>query len=203
MLLPLPVAVHPLPLDQPELAISELAEIIADIRDLPPGAAADVEPLATEVIESAADALLLAVVAPPDAAPALLTGVALDTPAFRAPTRAATYAIQDALEDLGGPDVRETIEVPTVLGPAVLVQRVPGQEQARAGRPLSLQLQAFVPDPETGRTLLLTLACSSAHGWGEHQLLFREMISWITLTEPDLTAEEPETDSFEADTFQL
>jgi hypothetical protein len=175
MRLALPDTVRPIPLDHPELAVREFAAIMGDLRDLP-SAAADLEPIATEAVETARreGAFLMAVVTPPDAAPAVLTGVVLDVPPAWDPDTAES--LRDAMEDVGGPDVRETVALETGLGPAVLAQRVPGVEQARERRALTVQLQAFIPEPGSGRMLLLTLACPSTHGWDIHQELFARLV---------------------------
>ncbi|OLR91652.1 hypothetical protein [Actinokineospora bangkokensis] len=175
MLLSMPGdVVHTIPLAGREAAVREFAALLTGIR---PGAAADLESLATEAVETALreGAVLLAVVTPEGAGPALLTGVPVDAP----PTWDADSAdtLRDKVEDLAGPDVRETLLVPTALGPAVIAQRVPGPEQARARRPLTLQLQAFIPEPGTGRMLLLTLASPRLDGWAAHQLLFGQIVS--------------------------
>jgi len=200
MRLAMPDWVRRLPLDRPDLAVREYAEIVAALRDAP---AIDLEGLATEAVESALDAgaVLLAVVTAPDAAPAVLTGIPLD--ATCGPETAAV--LRDSMEDVGGPDVRETVVLDTGCGPVVVAQRVPGVEQARSRRPLALQLQAFVPDPDSGRTLLLTLASPSSRGWLSHQLLFGQMVASATpdqqVTVPDVP-EEPET-SYETHTYRL
>jgi hypothetical protein len=194
MRLAMPDYVRRLPLDRPELAVREYAEIVAALRDAP---AIDLEGLATEAVESAlaAGAVLLAVVTAPDAAPAVLTGIPLD--ATCGPGTAA--ALRDSMEDVGGPDVRETVVLETGCGPVVVAQRVPGVEQVRARRSLALQLQAFVPDPDTGATLLLTLACPSDRGWLSHQLLFGQI---VTSAAPD-PEEAVEMESFETHTYRL
>ncbi len=173
MILDMPDTVWRLPLDHPELAVQEYASIVARLRGIATGAA-DLEAVATEAVETAVreGAVLMAVVIPPDAAPAVLTGVVVDVPPGWDPDTAET--LRDAMEDVGGPDVRETLVVETALGPAVIAQRVPGVEQARARRPLALQLQAFIPDGD--RLLLLTLACPAADGWAAHQLLFGQVV---------------------------
>lgn len=102
------------------------------------------------------------------------------------------------MENVGGPDVRETVIMDTNLGPAVIVQRIPGVEQARERRPLALQLQAFVPEPGTDRMLLLTLASPSADGWASHQLLFGELVA--SAAGPRMAEID---ESFEHDTYRL
>jgi hypothetical protein len=197
MLVAMPPAVRRVPIETPQLAIQEYAAILAELRDAPAGAAADLEAVATEAVEAtrAQGAFLMAVVTPPDAAPALLTGFVLEVPENWSGDVAEL--LRDSLENVGGPDVRETITVDTALGPAVIVQRVPGVEQARERRPLTLQLQAFVPEPGTGRMLLLTLACAAADGWVAHQHLFAELVA--SASQPDVIAEE----SFEHQTYRL
>ncbi|MPZ80278.1 MAG: hypothetical protein GEV28_07735 [Actinophytocola sp.] len=181
MRLAIPDTVHRIPLDQPERAIREFAALMGALRDLP-ASAADLEPIATEAVETARreGAFLMAVVTPPDAAPAVLTGVVLEVPQAWDPDTAES--LRDAMEDVGGPDVRETVALETGLGPAVVAQRIPGVEQARERRALTLQLQAFVPEPGSGRMLLLTLACPSTHGWPAHQELFARL---VTSARPD------------------
>jgi hypothetical protein len=105
--------------------------------------------------------------------------------------------LRDSMEDVGGPDVRETVTVDTGLGPAVVVQRIPGVEQARARLPLTLQLQAFLPEPGTGRMLLLTLACPASTGWAAHQALFGELVA--SASRGPLAVEE----SFDQRTYRL
>jgi hypothetical protein len=168
VIIDLPDTVWRLPLDDPGLAVQEYAAIADQLRG-GTGSTADLEAAATEAVDTAlrAGALLFAVVAPPDAAPAILTGV----PVGGADRDAE--ALRDSFEDVGGPDVRETLVIDTDLGPAVVAQRVPGVEQARAGRPMALQLQAVIP---ADVQLLLTLAASSPHGWDAHQLLFCQVV---------------------------
>ncbi|HEY0452133.1 hypothetical protein [Actinophytocola sp.] len=212
MRLAIPDTVHRIPLDEPERAIREFATLMGELRDLP-ASAADLEPIATEAVETALreGAFLMAVVTPPQAAPAVLTGVVLAVPPTWDPDTAES--LRDAMEDVGGPDVRETVALDTGLGPAVVAQRVPGVEQARERRALTVQLQAFIPEPGSGRMLLLTLACPSTHGWPAHQELFARL---VTSARPD-DAPEPgadpaprvrragraEDDSFEEHTYQL
>ncbi|MCG8919525.1 hypothetical protein L6E12_27505, partial [Actinokineospora sp. PR83] len=169
-----PDVVRRIPLGSRDAAVREFAQAVAGIR---PAAAADLEALAGEAVDAALreGAVLLAVVEPEDAAPALLTGVPLDAPPSW--DRDSAEALRDSVEDLAGPDVRETVVVETGLGPAVIAQRVPGPEQVRDRRPLTLQLQAFIPEPGTGRMLLLTLACPSLTGWAAHQLLFGQIVA--------------------------
>jgi hypothetical protein len=205
VIIDLPDTVWRLPLEDPDLAVREYAALADRLRG-GTGAHADLEAAATEAVDTAlqAGALLLAVVAPPNAAPAVLTL----TPASRAPsTRESRVqhprvalpwdaeALRDSVENVGGPDVRETLVVETDLGPTVIAQRVPGPEQARAGRPLALQLQAFIP---ADVHLLLTLACGSAHGWEAHQLMFCQVVRSLR------AAPAPEDEeSFENHTYRL
>lgn len=198
----IPEPIRPLPLDRPEHAVRELAAILGELRDAPHGSAADLEVVAGETVDAAREqgAFLLAVVTPPDAAPAMLTGIVLEA---AAPGLAESAdQLRDSLEDVGGPDVRETIMMDTALGPAVLLQRVPGVEQARAGRPLTMQLQAFLPQPKTGRTILLTLATPSARGWAHHQQLFSELVTSACGPAPRSNNPSDE-ESFEHHTYQL
>ena len=169
-----PDVVQRIPLGSRDTAVREFARAIAGIR---PAAAADLEALAGEAVDAALreGTVLLAVVEPEDAAPALLTGVPLDAPPSW--DQDSAEALRDSVEDLAGPDVRETVVVETGLGPAVIAQRIPGPEQVRDRRPLTLQLQAFIPEPGTGRMLLLTLACPSLTGWAAHQLLFGQIVA--------------------------
>jgi hypothetical protein len=203
----MPDTVWRLPLDHPDLAVQEYAAIVGELRGVS-GGMADLEAIATEAVETAVreGAVLMAVVTPPDAAPAVLTGVVLDVPPGWDPDTAET--LRDSMEDIGGPDVRETLVVDTALGPAVIAQRVPGVEQARARRPLALQLQAFVP--EDGRLLLLTLACPSTRGWAAHQLLFAQVVRSARGAEepagvPRAAAhrEQPREESYENHTYRL
>jgi len=110
--------------------------------------------------------------------------------------------LRDSLDDVGGPDVRETITLDTGLGPAVIVHRVPGVEQHREGGPLALQLQAFVPEPGTGRMLLLTLASPSPHGWPTHQLLFAHLVA-SAQSAPDSIPDSDCDDSYENRTYRV
>ncbi|HEV7647855.1 MAG TPA: hypothetical protein VGP26_06825 [Actinophytocola sp.] len=181
MRLAIPDTVRRIPIDNPPQAIREFAAILGELRDLP-SATADMEPIAAEAVETAVreGAFLMAVVTPPGAAPAVLTGVVLDVPPSWDTDTAES--LRDAMEDVGGPDVRETVALETGLGTAVVAQRVPGPEQARERRALTVQLQAFVPEPGTGRMLLLTLACPSTDGWSAHQEVFARL---VTSAEPD------------------
>jgi hypothetical protein len=199
MRLAVPETVRPLPLTEPSRAVQEFAKIIGELRDAPVAAAADLEAVAIEAIDAAtaAGAFLMAVVTPPDAAPALLTGAVLEVPPSWSPDTAER--LRDSLDDVGGPDVRETITLDTGLGPAVIVHRVPGVEQAREGGPLALQLQAFVPEPGTGRMLLLTLASPSPHGWPTHQLLFAHLVA-SARSAPHSASED---DSYESHTYRV
>jgi hypothetical protein len=92
----------------------------------------------------------------------------------------------------------------TDLGPAVVAQRVPGVEQARARRPLTYQLQAFLPAGEA--LLLLTLASPSTHGWETHQLTFCQVVASARdearrqARVPDRSRDE---DSYENHTYRL
>jgi hypothetical protein len=209
MILDLPDTVWRLPLEDPDLAVREYAAIADQLRG-GTGSTADLEAAATEAVETAlrAGALLFAVVAPPNAAPAVLTAVPA-SPAFEhsesrvhTPRVAVSCtppwdvdALRDAVEDVGGPDVRETLVLDTDLGPAVVAQRVPGVEQARAQRPLALQLQAFIP---AEYHLLLTLAGTSPRGWEAHQLLFCQVVR-SARAEPAPSDEE----SYENHTYRL
>lgn len=216
MRLAIPDTVHKIPLDQPERAIREFAALLGELRELPTSAA-DLEPAATEAVETARreGAFLMAVVIPPEAAPAVLTGVVLEVPPTWDPDTAES--LRDAMEDVGGPDVRETVALATGLGPAVVAQRVPGPEQARERRALTVQLQAFIPEPGSGRMLLLTLACPSTHGWPAHQELFARLVtsagpddspddapSGESTPEPARRRPEPgEDESFEEHTYRV
>jgi hypothetical protein len=187
MRLAIPDTVRRIPIDNPPAAIREFAAILGELRDLP-AAAADMEPIAAEAVETAVreGAFLMAVVTPPGAAPAVLTGVVLEVPPSWDTDTAES--LRDAMEDVGGPDVRETVTLATGLGTAVVAQRVPGPEQARERRALTVQLQAFIPEPGTGRMLLLTLACPSTDGWAAHQELFARL---VTSAQPDDAPVEP------------
>lgn len=199
-----PDEIRRVPIDDPQQAVRELTAILGELRD---GTAADLEPIASEAVETAAreGAVLMAVVAPPDAAPAMLTAVVLAVP----PTWDLDTAesLRDALEDVGGPDVRETASLETGIGPAVLVQRVPGVEQARERRVLTVQLQAFIPDPGSGRMLLLTLACPSVHGWTAHQELFASLVASARPDDDRIPADQPPEEapeeSFETHTYRV
>jgi hypothetical protein len=199
VILDMPDTVRRLPLDRPDLAVREYAALVGRLRGVTHGLA-DLEPMAAEAVETAvrAGAVLMALVTPPDAAPAVLTGIVLDVPPGWDPETAET--LRDSMEDVGGPDVRETLVVETALGPAVIAQRVPGVEQARERRPLALQLQGFVPAGD--RLLLLTLACPEARGWAAHQLLFGRIVaSARDGAPPPVTADDDE--SYENHTYRL
>jgi hypothetical protein len=217
MRLAIPDTVRRIPIGDPPQAIREFAAILGELRGLP-AASADLEPVATEAVETALreGAFLMAVVTPPDAAPAVLTGVVLEVPPTWDPDTAES--LRDAMEDVGGPDVRETVAIETGLGTAVVAQRVPGVEQGRERRALTVQLQAFIPEPGSGRMLLLTLACPSTHGWSVHQELFASLVSSAQADDaPEPTPErrpEPavarrrapapvEEESFEERTYQV
>jgi hypothetical protein len=205
VMLSMPDTVWRLPLDHPDLAIQEYAAMVGTLRGVT-GGAADLEAIATEAVETALreGAILMAVVTPPDAAPAVLTGVVLDVPPGWDGDTAET--LRDSMEDVGGPDVRETLVLDTDLGPAVVAQRIPGVEQARDRRPLALQLQAFVPAED--RLLLLTLACPTDRGWAAHQLLFCQIVRSARDDRAPVAArarrvrEEPD-ESYENHTYQL
>jgi hypothetical protein len=196
MRLAIPDTVRRIPIDNPPQAIREFAAILGELRDLP-AAAADLEPIATEAVETAVreGAFLMAVVTPPDAAPAVLTGVVIEVPPTWDPDTAES--LRDAMEDVGGPDVRETVALETGLGTAIVAQRVPGVEQARERRALTVQLQAFVPEPGSGRMLLLTLACPSTHGWSVHQELFASLVVSARADDAPEPAAGPEPESAE------
>ncbi|MGQ0839812.1 hypothetical protein [Actinokineospora sp.] len=213
MRLAMPAEARQVSMGQPELAVQEFASIIGDLRNTP-ASAADLEPLAAQAVDAALreGAFLMAVVTPEGADPALLTGVALVVPAGWDTDTAE--ALRDSVENVGGPDVRETMTVETAMGPAVIAQRIPGPEQARERLPLTLQLQGFIPEPDTGRMLLLTLASPSQRGWHEHQRLFSALVASATPS-GELPAENPgpssrsrrtaenEDESFEHHTFRL
>ena len=220
MRLAIPDTVRRIPIDDPPQAIKDFAAILGEVRDLP-ASSADLEPVAAEAVETALreGAFLMAVVTPPDAAPAVLTGVVIEVPPSWDTDTAES--LRDAMEDVGGPDVRETVALETGLGMAVMAQRVPGVEQARERRALTVQLQAFIPEPGSGRMLLLTLACPSTHGWSAHQELFAGLVvsarsddaiddAIDEVPAPESTPEPVqrrpapvEEDSFEAHTYQL
>ncbi|UJW31950.1 hypothetical protein L3Q67_43500 [Saccharothrix sp. AJ9571] len=174
MRLAFPAGARRIALTDADRAIRELTEVLGGLRHDPAGV---LEPMATEVVETAIEggAFELALVAPEDADPAVLTLVAMEVPDGWDATGAE--ALRDAMEDVGGPDVRETRALDTELGPAVLTQRVPGVEQGRTGERLTLQLQGFLVEPGTGRMLLLTLAGPSARGWDVHQRWFTELVA--------------------------
>jgi hypothetical protein len=202
VILDLPDTVWRLPLEEPDLAVKEYAAIVDQLRG-GTGSFADLEAAATEAVDTAlrAGALLFAVVAPPGADPAILTAVPLESaspaPRPREP-RSDSWdpeALRDSVENVGGPDVRETLVVDTALGPAVIAQRIPGVEQARARRPLALQLQAFIPAEVN---VLLTLASTSPRGWDAHQWLFGQVVR-SARSEPAPSDEE----SYENHTYRL
>jgi hypothetical protein len=173
-----------------ERATAELAGAMAELRQTP--GQVGIESMAREVVESAVDggAFLLAMVTPPGADPALLTGVALEVPDGWDADSAE--GLRDAMENVGGPDVRDSVALDAPIGPAVIAQRVPGVEQERAGEPMVLQLQGFIVDPDASRMLLLTLASPSLGGWQEHQRLFTALVASAS---PDGAA--PDEEPFE------
>ena len=172
----LPGVVRVLPLGRPVAAVRVYAALLRDLRG--GGAAGDLEAVAIEAVETALreHAVLLAVVTPPGAAPAVLTGTVLTVPRPWDADTAET--LRDALEDRGA---RDTIVLPRRHGPAILAQR---------GR----RLQAFLPAPGGGRLLLLTLAASATLGWVAHQAVLAAIA-----TDPADDAD----DSFEHHTFRL
>ncbi|MDQ3579596.1 MAG: hypothetical protein M3443_18775 [Actinomycetota bacterium] len=179
MRLAFPAQTHRIPIDQPERAVREYAALVAGLHPVPK-TIAEVEPLAMEAIEGvlAEGAVLMAVMTPEDTPSALLTGVALAVPS--------------------------TWDTDTPIGPAVVAQRVPGIEQARARQPLTLQLQAFIPDPGTGRMLLLTLASPSSTGWATHQRLFVDLVASATVSDAQPVSSSAEEDeSFEHHTYRV
>lgn len=182
----MPEWVRPIPLGSPELAKGELVELIGRARGMSAGAAIDLEPLAEEAVDGAYrnGAFLLAMVTPPGAHPAVLTGVAIDFPIEWTHSELEAELLREVVEDSGGPDVRETMVLDTPVGKAVVVQRVPGREQLRAREQHTVQLQGMVVDPETGDMLLLTLACPSVHGWDKHQQLFLTLMASVS-TDPN------------------
>ncbi|MGH3431718.1 MAG: hypothetical protein ACRDQB_02665 [Thermocrispum sp.] len=163
-----------------ERAVADLAHVMAGLRQTP--GRVGIESAAREVVESASDggAFLLAMVTPDGADPALLTGVVLEVPDGW--DTGTAEGLRDAMENVGGPDVQDSVALTSLLGPAVVAQRVPGVEQERGGEPMVLQLQGFVVDPAENRMLLLTLAAPSAGGWPEHQRLFTAV---LTSASPD------------------
>lgn len=175
MRLAFPDCLNRIDITDPELATQELAGVMAELRQTP--GQVGIESMAREVVESAVDggAFLLAMVTPPDADPALLTGVALEVPDGWDADSAE--GLRDAMENVGGPDVRDSVALDAPIGPAVVAQRVPGVEQERAGEPMVVQLQGFILDPDASRMLLLTLASPSLGGWQEHQRLFTALVA--------------------------
>lgn len=200
MILDFPDTVVRLPLDDPDLAVKEYAAIADRLRG-GTGSYADLQAAATEAVDTAlrAGALLFAIVTPPDADPAVLTGVPLNRAGLATGESPVVdwdpEAVRDSVENVGGPDVRETLVVDTALGPAVIAQRIPGVEQARARRPLAFQLQAFIPAEVD---LLLTLASTSPRGWNAHQWLFCQVVR-SARSEPRPADEE----SYENHTYRL
>lgn len=170
-----PDEVRQVNLADPERAIAELTGVMTKLRNTP--GQVGIESMAREVVESAIDegAFLLAMVTPQGADPALLTGVAMEVPSGWDLDSAA--GLRDAMEDVGGPDVRDSVALDAPIGPAVVAQRIPGVEQERAGEPMTLQLQGFIVDPSASRMLLLTLAAPSAGGWDQHQRLFTALVA--------------------------
>lgn len=222
MRIALPEEALQVPLQRPEEAVRTFAAIMAKLRDAPEGSTGDLEAAAAEAVETAtrAGAFLMAVLAPPGCGAALLTGVMLDVPDGWDADSAEQ--LRQSLEDVGGPDVRETATLQTGIGLAVIANRAPGVEHARARRPMTLQLQALIPEPGAARMLLLTLAAPQTLGWDRHQELFAEIVTSAKPTDPAVPEPAPETpaeqpepaaarrrpapvadDSFENITYQL
>lgn len=176
--LAIPDSVRRLPLHAVESATAELAAILAEAPRRAERLSGDLTSMAAEAVEHAVSmgAVLLAAVPTSGAiAPALLTGVPVAAP--RAERDEVSDVLRAAVADHGGPDVRETFILGTAVGPVVVAHRVPGPEQQRAGRPLTLQLQAFIPEPGTAGMLVLTLASTTGEGWTEHQKLFGRIVA--------------------------
>jgi hypothetical protein len=225
MRIALPEEAIQVPLQRPEEAVRTFAGIMAKLRDAPEGSTGDLESAAAEAVETAVrgGAFLMAVLAPPGCGAALLTGVMLDVPDGWDGDSAEQ--LRESLENVGGPDVRETAIMSTGIGLAVIANRVPGVEQARARKPMTLQLQALIPEPGQPRMLLLTLAAPQTLGWDRHQALFAAIVASAQPLDPatvvdappveEIPAEQPkpasprrrpasaEDDSFENITYQL
>jgi hypothetical protein len=193
-----PDCVHRVPLAAPDRAADELVRLMARQRNLPGGAEIELRQLAIQTVDSALElgAVLLAMVTPDGADAALLTGVAVDLPLSWNLDRLDLlgYAIANLA---GGPPVRDTLELDTALGPALLAQRSPSAGQVRTGEYRTVVLQGFVVDPVSERMLLLTLAGPSMHGWEIHQRLFAGI---ITSAAPAVTTD---TDDFTPETFRV
>jgi hypothetical protein len=192
MRIALPQEAVQVPLQRPDEAVRAFAAIMAKLRDAPDGSAGDLEAAAAEAVETAirAGAFLMAVLAPPGCGAALLTGVMLAVPDGWDADSAEQ--LRESLENVGGPDVRETATMQTGIGIAVIANRVPGVEQARARKPMTLQLQALIPEPGQPRMLLLTLAAPQTLGWDRHQELFAHIVASAGPTDPaDLAVPEP------------
>lgn len=170
-----PDSLNRIDISDPERATAELAGVMARLRQTP--GQVGIESMAREVVESAVDggAFLLGMLTPDGADPALLTGVAVEVPDGW--DTGSAERLRDAMENVGGPDVRDSVTLEAPIGPAVVAQRVPGAEQERAGDPMVLQLQGFIVDPQAHRMLLLTLAAPSVGGWEAHQRLFTSMVA--------------------------
>jgi hypothetical protein len=221
MRIALPQEAVQVPLERPDEAVRTFAGIMAKLRDAPDGSSGDLEAAAAEAVETAVrgGAFLMAVLAPPGCGAALLTGVMLEVPDGWDADSAEQ--LRDSLENIGGPDVRETATMQTGIGIAVLAHRVPGVEQARQRRPLTLQLQALIPEPGQQRMLLLTLAAPQTLGWDRHQELFAAIVvsarpdAAAPDVPPEPAAEQPEPvparprrapaedESFENITYQI
>jgi hypothetical protein len=184
MRIALPEEAVQVPLQRHDEAVRTFAAIMARLRDAPDGSAGDLEAAAAEAVETAVrgGAFLMAVLAPPGCGAALLTGVMLDVPDGWDADSAEQ--LRESLENVGGPDVRETATMRTGLGLAVIANRVPGVEQARARKPMTLQLQALIPEPGQPRMLLLTLAAPQVLGWDRHQALFARIVASAQPSEP-------------------
>ncbi|TDP97573.1 hypothetical protein [Labedaea rhizosphaerae] len=193
MRIALPAEAVQVPLQRHDEAVRTFAAIMAKLRDAPDGSSGDLEAAAAEAVETAVrgGAFLMAVLAPPGCGAALLTGVMLDVPdGWDADSTDSAEQLRESLENVGGPDVRETATMRTGLGLAVIANRVPGVEQARARKPMTLQLQALIPEPGQPRMLLLTLAAPQTLGWDRHQALFAAIVA---SAQPDRAAD-PATD---------
>jgi hypothetical protein len=165
MVITFPADALPIALADPDRAAARIASVIVGLK--PDAYRADAETQARQIVDEATrtDAFLLAIVAPPGADPAVLTGMPVAAPP--AWTQQVADRLRWSLADVAG----DAATVHTAVGPAVLVER-------------PRQLQAFLPDDDTAM-LLLTLSTVSARGWAAQRELFVGMVASATRDEPN------------------
>jgi len=168
-----PADAEPIALADRDGATARIASII--VRFKADAYRADAEAQAREIVDGAvcADAFLLAITAPAGADPAVLTGMPILAPPQW--DQRVADRLRWSLADTGGPDVRDTVTLPTGIGPAVVVERTPPM-LPRESRPRYRQLQAFLCD-DTTSMLLLTLSTISGRGWDAQCAQFVRMVA--------------------------